>query len=172
MDLCQIASLFGNFPGGSEVKVSASNAGDLGSIPGSWRSPGEGNDNPLQYSCLENPMDWGAWWAAVHGVTKSRTRLSDFTYLLTYLEILDVNVHRPLQVTPENFGWSALSHGSPSVVTIRDSLPIFFSVKTSVQAKTLEEHLAIHWQVKSGSNTISVFYGKKLYSLYFMTSMI
>ena len=68
------------FPGGSEVKASASNAGDPGSIPGSGRSPGEGNGNPLQYSCLENPMDWGAWWAAVHRVTKSRTRLSDFTY--------------------------------------------------------------------------------------------
>ena len=61
MDLCQIASLFGNFPGGSEVKVSASNAGDLGLILGSGRSPGEGNGNLLQYSCLENPMDGGAW---------------------------------------------------------------------------------------------------------------
>ena len=67
------------FPGGSQVKVSAHNAGDLGSIPGSGRSPGEGNGNPLQYSCLENPMDGGAWWATVHGVAKSRTRLSDFT---------------------------------------------------------------------------------------------
>ena len=67
------------FPGGSEVKASASNAGDLGSIPGSGRSPGEGNGNPLQDSCLENPMDRGAWWATVHGVAKSRTRLSDFT---------------------------------------------------------------------------------------------
>ena len=63
------------------VKASVYNAGDLGSIPGSGRSPGEGNGNPLQYSCLENPMDGGAWWAAVHGVTKSRTRLSDFTSL-------------------------------------------------------------------------------------------
>ena len=68
------------FPGGSEGKASACNAGDLGSIPGSGRPPGEGNDNPLQYSCLENPMDGGAWWATVHGVTKSRTRLSDFTF--------------------------------------------------------------------------------------------
>ena len=59
------------FPGSSEVKASASNAGDPGSIPGSGRSPGEGNGNPVQYSCLENPMDWGAWWAAVHGVTES-----------------------------------------------------------------------------------------------------
>ena len=61
------------FPGGSEVKASAWNAGDRGSIPGSGRSPGEGNGNPLQYSCLENPMEGGAWWATVHGVSKSRT---------------------------------------------------------------------------------------------------
>ena len=50
--------------------MSVSNAGDPGSIPGSGRSPGEGNVNPLQYSCLENPMDRGAWWATVHEVTK------------------------------------------------------------------------------------------------------
>ena len=60
-------------PGGSDGKESACNAGDLGSIPGLGRSPGEGNGNPLQYSCLENPMDRGAWWATVHGVTKSQT---------------------------------------------------------------------------------------------------
>ena len=66
-------SLFVEFLGGSEVKVSAYNAGDLGSIPGSGRSPGEGISNPLQYSCLENPMDAGAWWATVHGVAKSQT---------------------------------------------------------------------------------------------------
>ena len=64
------------------VKVSAYNVGDLGSIPGSGRSSGEGNGNPLQYSCLENPMDRGAWWATVHGVAKSQTRLSDFTFTL------------------------------------------------------------------------------------------
>ena len=61
--------------------MSACNAGDLGSIPGSGRSPGEGNGNPLQYSCLENPMDGGAWWATVRRVAKSRIRLSDFTFL-------------------------------------------------------------------------------------------
>ena len=66
-------------PGGSGVKGSACNAGDLGSISGSGRSPGEGNGNPLQYSCLENPTDRGAWQATVHGVAKSWTRLSDFT---------------------------------------------------------------------------------------------
>ena len=68
------------FPGGSDGKASACNAGDLGSIPGLGRSPGEGNGNPLQYSCLENPTDGGAWLATVHGVAKSRTRLSNFTF--------------------------------------------------------------------------------------------
>ena len=68
------------FPGGPEVKASTCNAGDLGSIPGSGRSPGEGNGNPLHYSCLENPMDGGDLWATVHRVAKSRTRLSDFTF--------------------------------------------------------------------------------------------
>ena len=67
------------FPGGSDSKASAYNAGDPASIPGSGRSPGEGNGSPLQYSCLENPMDKGAWLATVHGVAKSWTRLSDFT---------------------------------------------------------------------------------------------
>ena len=61
---------------------------DLGSIPGLGRSSGEGNGNPLQYSCLENPMEGGTWWATVHRVTKSRTRLSDFTHSLTYSSIL------------------------------------------------------------------------------------
>ena len=70
----------GNDNGGSEVKASVCNAGDLGSIPGLERSPGERNGNPLQYSCPENPTDGGAWWATVHGVAKSRTRLSDFIF--------------------------------------------------------------------------------------------
>ena len=61
------------FPGGSEVKVSACNAGDLGSIPGLGRSPGDGKGNPLHYSCLENSIDRGAWWATVHLVAKSWT---------------------------------------------------------------------------------------------------
>ena len=64
------------FPGGSDGKESACNAGDPCSIPGLGRSPGEGNGNPLQYSCLENPMDRGAWQAVVHGVAKSRTQLT------------------------------------------------------------------------------------------------
>ena len=66
----------------SFLKAYACNTGDLGSIPGQGRSPGEGNGNLLQYCCLGNPMDGGAWWATVHGVAKSRTRLSDFTSLV------------------------------------------------------------------------------------------
>ena len=73
------------FPGVSEGKVSACNAGDLGLIPGLGRSPREGNGNPCWYSCLENPMDGDAWWATVHGVAKSRTRLSTFTFFLSFL---------------------------------------------------------------------------------------
>ena len=76
----QADSLPSGFPGGSDSKASAYNVGDLGSIPGLGRSPGEGNGNPLQYSCLENLMDRGVWQATVHGVTKSQTRLSDFTF--------------------------------------------------------------------------------------------
>ena len=65
------------FPGGSDGKESACNAGDLGWIPGLGKSPGEGNDYPLQYSCQENFMDRGAWWAIVHGVMKRWTELSN-----------------------------------------------------------------------------------------------
>ena len=65
------------FPGGSIVKNLPANAGDAGSILGSERSPGEGNGSLLQYSCLENPMDRGAWQDTVHEVTKNQTRLSD-----------------------------------------------------------------------------------------------
>ena len=65
------------FPGGSGGKESACNVGDLGLIPGSGRSPGDGNGYALQYSCVENPMDRGAWQATVHGVAKSWTGLSD-----------------------------------------------------------------------------------------------
>ena len=75
--------LVSGFPGGAEVKASACSVGDLGSIPGSGRSPGEGNGNPLQYSCLENPMDGGAWWATVHGISKSQTRLSERLNLIS-----------------------------------------------------------------------------------------
>ena len=72
----QEPSLSAAFSFGSEVKAYACNVGDLGSIPGSGRSPGEGSGTPLQYSCLENPMEGGAWGATVHGVAKSRLPLT------------------------------------------------------------------------------------------------
>ena len=87
-DYCSFIVTFGD-PGGSDSKASVYNAGDLGSIPRSGRSPGEGNGNPLQYNCLENPMDRGAWQATIHGVAKSRTQLSDFTFIIFETE----NVH-------------------------------------------------------------------------------
>ena len=69
----QLHSSHTGFPGGSEVKASACNVGEAGSIPGSGRFPGEGNGNPLQFSCLENPVDGGARWATAHEVAKSWT---------------------------------------------------------------------------------------------------
>ena len=79
-----------DFSGGSDGKESACNVGgtrDLGSIPGLGRSPGAGNGNPLQSSCLGSPMDRGAWWATVHGVAKNLTQLSDyhFHFIFTWL---------------------------------------------------------------------------------------
>ena len=83
-DKYHVISLIWDFPCGSDSKESACNAGDLGSIPGLGRSPGERNGNPPQYSCLENPMDSRDCQATVHGVAKSRIRLSNFT--LTHWE--------------------------------------------------------------------------------------
>ena len=76
-DLLLVSIFLKGFPGGSDRKESACNEGDPGLIPGSGRSPGEGNGNSLQYSCLTNSMDRGAWWATVHGVAKSWMQLSD-----------------------------------------------------------------------------------------------
>ena len=76
-----------DFPGGSDGKASVYNAGDPGSSPGLGRYPGEGNGNLLQYYCLENPMDRGAWQAAIYGVAKSQTRLRDFTSLYFFRHV-------------------------------------------------------------------------------------
>ena len=73
-----------SFPSGSDSKEPACNTGDLGSICRSRRFPGEGNGNPLQYSCLENSVDKGAWWAIVHRVTKGWTRLSDYHFHIKF----------------------------------------------------------------------------------------
>ena len=80
----------GDFPGGSDFKESVCNAGDLGSIPGSERAPGEGNGNPLQYSCLENVMDRGSRQNTVPRVTKSLTQLSMHTHNM-YKQLFQCN---------------------------------------------------------------------------------
>ena len=83
-NISDVLSILRDFPGGSDCKASACNAEDPGLTPRLGRSPGEGNGNPLQYSCLENPMDGGAWWATVQGVTKNRIRLSNFAFTFTF----------------------------------------------------------------------------------------
>ena len=107
------------------AQASACNAGDLGSIPGSGRSPGEGNGNPLQYSLLEYPMDGGAWQATVHGVAKSRTWLSNFTFTL--------NISLSY--------WSATAKSLQSCPTLCDPIdgsPPDSPVPGILQARTLE----------------------------------
>ena len=91
------------------LKESSCNAGDAGSVPGSGRSSGEGNGNPLLYSCLENPMDRGPWQATVHGVSKGQTRLSDSTSSLHFFLVLALKSpssqeNSQSQVNPES--WS------------------------------------------------------------------
>ena len=89
------------FPCGSEGKESACNAEDPGSIPGSGRSLGEGNGNPLQYSCLENPMNRGTWCARVHGLRKGQTRLSDYTF--TFFQWAPRICHYPFNIFMDLF---------------------------------------------------------------------
>ena len=100
----RVASVY--FPGGSDGKASVYNEGDLGSIPWSGRSAGEGNGNPLQYFCLENSMNGGACQATVHGVTKSWTRLSDFTFTFSIAEAsLRKNPPAMQETRVRSLGW-------------------------------------------------------------------
>ena len=96
------------FPGGSVVKNLPANAGDVCLIPDLGRSPGEGNGNPLQYSCLGNPMDRGAWQAIVHGVTKSQTQLSkcdvQYTGTHTHTHTQLKNTCMPVSLETEHSG--------------------------------------------------------------------
>ena len=91
------------------VKASGYNAGDLGLIPGLGRYPGEGNGNPLQYSCLENRMDRRAWLAAVHGVAKSQTGLSDFAFTFHFHAS-----GKEMATTPVVIAWRIPGTGEPS----------------------------------------------------------
>ena len=95
-----------NFLGGSDGNESACNARDLGLIPGSGRSPGEGKGYPLKHSCLKNHMDGGNWRATVYGVAKSQTRLSDFHFIALSLIFWRWNI-MPLKLKsfPQKKGW-------------------------------------------------------------------
>jgi len=107
-----------SFPGGSDGKEFACNTGDPGSIPGSGISPGEGKGNPLQYSCLENSTDRGAWWAMVHGVTQSQTWLS-------------MHVHICLQMRYIKYWSFSISHISLSMMPQR-SMYVVSNSKSSL----------------------------------------
>ena len=116
--LCPVLPILG-FPGGAVAKTLPVNAGDAGSISGSGKFPAEGNGNPLQYSCLGNAMDKGAWHAGVHGVTKSRTRLSDETTTAILSSFLFSSKQPPFSLHP-----LATSYESTSAcVTIQSSPP-------------------------------------------------
>ena len=120
---------------GSDRKASACSAGDPGSIPGSGRSPGEGNGNPLQYSWLENPVNGGAWWAIVHGVTKSRTRLSDFTFTFLFLSHPHVHTHTVIVCNlPSRAPVSLLpcvSYNTPGILVPKSIALAFLSVRNA-----------------------------------------
>ena len=119
MALTQVALVVKNPP------ANAWNTGDLGSIPGLGRSPGGGNGNPLQYSCLGNPMDRGAWWATVHGVAKSQTWLS--THACMHSTILILSVYRFLNTSPYGLStwlaWETLYHRSIRLLMQWFSIP-------------------------------------------------
>ena len=102
-------SVYIDLPSSSDGKESAYNAGDLSSIPGSGRSSGEGHGNPFQYSCLENPMERGAWWATVHRVSESVT-----AKWLTLLLLLCIHVNPNLPVYPN----SSFLHWCPCVCSV------------------------------------------------------
>ena len=105
--------LIRGYPGGSDSKESSCKAGDPGSIPELGRFPGEENGYPLQYSCLKNSMNRGAWWAIVHGVTKNQTWLSNrhfhVTFLLHRVRTKSLEVHLRLFYL-ENIGWVPTLH--------------------------------------------------------------
>ena len=105
-----------DFPAGSDGKASACNVVDRGSIPELGRSPGEGSGNLLQHSCLENPMDGGAWWTTVHGVAKSQTRLSDFTFTFSVSPLAAYRLQDKAQTPNSNFSGPPCSEPCPGSI--------------------------------------------------------
>ena len=122
------------FPSGSSNKESACNAGDAGSTPGSGRSPGGGNGNPLQYSCLEKPMDWEAWRATVHRVSKSQTQLKQ------------LSMHTHTTAAAAAAAAAKALQSCPTLCDPRDGSPPGSPIPGTLQARTPE------WVVISFSN--------------------
>ena len=143
------------FPHNSVGKASACNVGDLDSIPGSGRSPGERNGNPLQYSCLENPMDRGAWWAPVHGIARVRHNIAP-SFFLSFLPYINMNQSQVHTCPPRPFNspfhyssfWTSISaaghvhakllQSCPTVCNPMDGSPPGSSVHEILQAGILE----------------------------------
>ena len=139
------------FPSGSVVKPPASVGGtrEAGSIPGSERSPGVGNDNPLQYSCLENPPDRGAWWAAVHGSKRDMTGLlSSHTYPLFFLFIVSFTVQNLLSLSPIYFCFYFHYSGRKKILLrcVSESVWLMFSSR-SFLVSSLPFRSLIHFEL-------------------------
>ena len=165
---------YGGFKDGSVVKNLPANAGDTGSIPGSGRSPGGGHGNPLQYSCLENPMDRGAGQATVHGVTESQTWLSTHKYVQFSRSVsrlcnpMDCSMpglpvhHQLLEFTQTHAHWvgdaiqpsHSLSSPSPPAFSVSQHQGLFQWVNSSHEvAKALEfqlQHQSFQWIFRTG----------------------
>ena len=123
---------------GNIEKASLPGGTVVGSTPGLGRFPGVGNGNPLQYSRLKNSMDRGAWWVAVHGVTKSWTQLSDFTYLLTQpLLLCVVFVSKPGISCPREVPWNKALLGFPQ--TLSFVLTLMFSLHSMKGSRLAED---------------------------------
>ena len=136
------------FPGGSDSKASAHNVGDPGLIPGLGSSPGEGNGNPLQYSCLENSMDGGAWWARVHGVAKSWTRLSNFTFTF--------HIHLPISMVlatlPQSWNWSSSFQMAELRLQSRSLNPVLFQLSPAYTKIKTNKKTTKHTPLKRKQN--------------------
>ena len=133
------------FLGGSVVKNPSANTGDAGSIPGWGRSPGGGNGNPLQYSCLENPMDRGAWWATVHGVAKSWAQLSDWARACTHTHTCHFSHwlhYHPLLSRPLRYFSSLQESSFCAAVNSQPQGPVYRTNKSAWGRQKFPEFLA------------------------------
>ena len=139
---------------GSNGEASADNAGDLGSIPASGRSPGAGDGNPLQYSCLENPMNRGAWEATVHGVAKSWTQLSDFTFINSFATPWPIARQAPLSMgVSRQEHWSGWPCPPPQVLPDPGVEPASLILAGRFFTTKCEDLMQLHVALEHGPGT-------------------